>query len=157
MHFVKLVRCSQATSATRQHSIRKLTSLTSLPHSDDTLSRKAKLAEELKKSTLDLNHFVNESQKESKQDASCSSETSSTLNNKKRKEPLPSWLKMTIPSGENYNRLKKSLRDVNLHTVCEVCNNNHTNNFSGSKMSKYWRMLGRRKRQSCYSNHNDYG
>ncbi|XP_057699948.1 lipoyl synthase, mitochondrial [Corythoichthys intestinalis] len=32
---------------------------------------------------------------------------------------LPPWLKTEIPIGRNYNRLKNSLRDLNLHTVCE--------------------------------------
>jgi len=33
--------------------------------------------------------------------------------------PLPSWLKMKIPSGENYNTLKSTLRGLGLNTVCE--------------------------------------
>nr|XP_020457699.1 lipoyl synthase, mitochondrial [Monopterus albus] len=32
---------------------------------------------------------------------------------------LPPWLKREIPIGKNYNRLKNTLRDLNLHTVCE--------------------------------------
>lgn len=32
---------------------------------------------------------------------------------------LPPWLKTEIPIGKNYNRLKNSLRELNLHTVCE--------------------------------------
>lgn len=32
---------------------------------------------------------------------------------------LPPWLKTEIPIGKNYNKLKNSLRDLNLHTVCE--------------------------------------
>jgi len=31
----------------------------------------------------------------------------------------PDWLKIKIPSGEDYIRIKKSLRTYNLHTVCE--------------------------------------
>lgn len=31
----------------------------------------------------------------------------------------PNWLKMKIPSGENYVKVKKTLRNFNLHTVCE--------------------------------------
>lgn len=30
---------------------------------------------------------------------------------------LPPWLKTEIPIGKNYNRLKNTLRDLNLHTV----------------------------------------
>ncbi|KAI8798304.1 lipoyl synthase mitochondrial [Biomphalaria glabrata] len=32
---------------------------------------------------------------------------------------LPEWLKTEIPVGKNYSTLKKSLRSLNLHTVCE--------------------------------------
>ncbi|XP_053259803.1 lipoyl synthase, mitochondrial isoform X1 [Podarcis raffonei] len=32
---------------------------------------------------------------------------------------LPPWLKTEIPIGKNYNKLKNSLRNLNLHTVCE--------------------------------------
>ncbi|NWX99473.1 LIAS protein, partial [Nothoprocta ornata] len=32
---------------------------------------------------------------------------------------LPPWLKTQIPMGKNYNKLKNTLRSLNLHTVCE--------------------------------------
>uniref|UniRef100_A0A8C8ZQ76 Lipoic acid synthetase n=1 Tax=Prolemur simus TaxID=1328070 RepID=A0A8C8ZQ76_PROSS len=32
---------------------------------------------------------------------------------------LPPWLKTEIPVGKNYNKLKNTLRNLNLHTVCE--------------------------------------
>ncbi|XP_071951638.1 lipoyl synthase, mitochondrial-like [Antedon mediterranea] len=32
---------------------------------------------------------------------------------------LPPWLKTEIPIGNNYYKLKETLRDLNLHTVCE--------------------------------------
>lgn len=32
---------------------------------------------------------------------------------------LPPWLKTKIPMGKNYNKLKNTLRNLNLHTVCE--------------------------------------
>ncbi|XP_048365290.1 lipoyl synthase, mitochondrial [Sphaerodactylus townsendi] len=32
---------------------------------------------------------------------------------------LPPWLKTKIPIGKNYNKLKTTLRNLNLHTVCE--------------------------------------
>lgn len=38
---------------------------------------------------------------------------------KKEFTRLPSWLKTPIPSSNNYQRLKKDLRGLNLHTVCE--------------------------------------
>jgi lipoic acid synthetase len=33
--------------------------------------------------------------------------------------PKPAWLKVRAPGGANYIRLKRLLRDANLHTVCE--------------------------------------
>ncbi|OXV08626.1 hypothetical protein Egran_03612 [Elaphomyces granulatus] len=38
---------------------------------------------------------------------------------KKEITRLPSWLKTPIPDSENYQRIKKDLRGLNLHTVCE--------------------------------------
>lgn len=38
---------------------------------------------------------------------------------KKEMTRLPSWLKTPIPDSSNYQRLKKDLRGLNLHTVCE--------------------------------------
>lgn len=32
---------------------------------------------------------------------------------------LPSWLKTPIPSSDNFKQIKKDLRGLNLHTVCE--------------------------------------
>ena len=32
---------------------------------------------------------------------------------------LPPWLRTPIPTGERYAELKRTLRDLNLHTVCE--------------------------------------
>lgn len=32
---------------------------------------------------------------------------------------LPPWLKKEIPVGQNYHKLKSTLRNLNLHTVCE--------------------------------------
>ncbi|KAF7720997.1 hypothetical protein EC973_005634 [Apophysomyces ossiformis] len=38
----------------------------------------------------------------------------------KLKQPrLPDWLKTEIPAGENFGRIKKDLRGLKLHTVCE--------------------------------------
>jgi lipoic acid synthetase len=31
----------------------------------------------------------------------------------------PSWLRVRAPTGENYTKVKQSLRSLNLHTVCE--------------------------------------
>lgn len=42
---------------------------------------------------------------------------------RRRAEPLPerkpSWLKVRAPGGPNYLRLKRLMRDMDLHTVCE--------------------------------------
>jgi len=38
---------------------------------------------------------------------------------KRRRQPKPRWLKATVPAGENYNRLKKTVKDLKLATVCE--------------------------------------
>ncbi|MBN1569667.1 MAG: lipoyl synthase [Acidobacteria bacterium] len=35
------------------------------------------------------------------------------------RQPRPSWLKVKLPSGENYFRLKALVRDLHLNTVCE--------------------------------------
>ncbi|KAF9986083.1 hypothetical protein BGZ75_002237 [Mortierella antarctica] len=35
------------------------------------------------------------------------------------KQRLPEWLKTAIPTGKNYTQIKKNLRELNLHTVCE--------------------------------------
>lgn len=42
------------------------------------------------------------------------SDAPSALRNRK-----PPWLKVRAPGGENYTRLKSTLRDLDLHTVCE--------------------------------------
>ena len=36
-----------------------------------------------------------------------------------RYAPKPAWLKVRAPGGENYTRLKATLRKLDLHTVCE--------------------------------------
>ncbi|KXN73347.1 Lipoyl synthase [Conidiobolus coronatus NRRL 28638] len=41
------------------------------------------------------------------------------LVNRKGHTRLPEWLKTEIPKGDNYTRIKKNLRDLKLHTVCE--------------------------------------
>lgn len=32
---------------------------------------------------------------------------------------LPQWLKVKLPGGERYNRIKQRAREANLHTICE--------------------------------------
>ncbi|KAF9590485.1 hypothetical protein IFM89_035362 [Coptis chinensis] len=38
---------------------------------------------------------------------------------KKKPLPKPKWMKESIPGGEKYGKIKKKLRELNLHTVCE--------------------------------------
>lgn len=38
---------------------------------------------------------------------------------KKQRSKRPEWLKVKLPSGENYDRLKLLMRSKSLHTVCE--------------------------------------
>lgn len=42
-----------------------------------------------------------------------------TVPAKPAREPRPEWLKVKIPSGENFSHLKNLIREHNLHTVCE--------------------------------------
>jgi len=36
-----------------------------------------------------------------------------------RRAPRPDWLKVRIPGGDNYNDLRRLIRGLSLHTVCE--------------------------------------
>jgi lipoic acid synthetase len=38
---------------------------------------------------------------------------------RKQRRPRPDWLKVRLPGGESYNRLKSLVREQNLHTVCQ--------------------------------------
>ncbi|KAM7495136.1 hypothetical protein LguiB_029745 [Lonicera macranthoides] len=38
---------------------------------------------------------------------------------KKKPLPKPKWMKESIPGGEKYTHIKKKLRELKLHTVCE--------------------------------------
>lgn len=33
--------------------------------------------------------------------------------------PLPSWIKTSVPGGYQFNKIRSSLRKLNLNTVCE--------------------------------------
>lgn len=45
--------------------------------------------------------------------------TSAVTPASKKRDPKPAWLKVRAPSGENYTSLKQTLRQLDLHTVCE--------------------------------------
>lgn len=38
---------------------------------------------------------------------------------KKKPLPKPKWMKESVPGGEKYVQIKKKLRELKLHTVCE--------------------------------------
>ncbi len=44
---------------------------------------------------------------------------SNTPQVQRRREPKPPWLKVPLPGGEAYGRLKSLTRELKLHTVCE--------------------------------------
>ncbi|KAI3937069.1 hypothetical protein MKX01_015284 [Papaver californicum] len=46
-------------------------------------------------------------------------EYSVDVGTKKNPLPKPKWMKESIPGGSKYAKIKKKLRDLNLHTVCE--------------------------------------
>ena len=52
------------------------------------------------------------------QGASCEAQTGVAANDHSV-ERLPPWLKVPIPTGARYAELRNTLRDLNLHTVCE--------------------------------------
>nr|GME02623.1 lipoyl synthase 2, mitochondrial-like [Ipomoea batatas] len=47
------------------------------------------------------------------------SEYSVEVGTKKKPLPKPKWMKEAIPGGEKYTQIKKKLRELKLHTVCE--------------------------------------
>lgn len=46
-------------------------------------------------------------------------EYSIEVGTKKKPLPKPKWMKEAIPGGEKYTQIKKKLRELKLHTVCE--------------------------------------
>lgn len=38
---------------------------------------------------------------------------------KEKRTPKPSWLKIDLPTGENYTRIKRIVKEHKLHTICE--------------------------------------
>jgi len=41
------------------------------------------------------------------------------IGEKRRRDPKPEWLRVPLPGGERYNRVKETLKRLKLHTVCE--------------------------------------
>eukprot|EP01112_Ceratiomyxa_fruticulosa_P012685 TRINITY_DN3527_c0_g1_i1.p1 TRINITY_DN3527_c0_g1~~TRINITY_DN3527_c0_g1_i1.p1 ORF type:complete len:379 (+),score=58.36 TRINITY_DN3527_c0_g1_i1:235-1371(+) len=107
--------CSSSLSSLFKHNLfsRRCFSVETKPNKLESFSRQLKAGPS-------LDHFIQESS-QGNENSDCSG--NETLLPKKsksyRSEPLPSWLKMQIPKGENYNYLKNTLRGLNLNTVCE--------------------------------------
>ncbi len=41
------------------------------------------------------------------------------IGDRKRRDPKPEWLRVPLPGGERYGKVKETLKRLNLHTVCE--------------------------------------
>ncbi|XP_051983374.1 lipoyl synthase, mitochondrial-like [Xyrauchen texanus] len=87
--------------------------LTTAANTSATLTERKK---EIKENGLNLQDFISgELSEKSKWD-----EYRGNLKRQKGERlRLPPWLKTEIPIGKNYSKLKNTLRDLNLHTVCE--------------------------------------
>ncbi|KAF4394334.1 hypothetical protein G4B88_018484 [Cannabis sativa] len=53
------------------------------------------------------------------EDLKSNSSYSVEVGTKKNPLPKPKWMKEAVPGGEKYVQIKKKLRELNLHTVCE--------------------------------------
>ncbi|KAL2932172.1 Lipoyl synthase mitochondrial, partial [Bienertia sinuspersici] len=76
------------------------------PHSQTLDSLRRRLAED----SPSLDDFVRLQRNE---------DYSVEVGTKKNPLPKPKWMKESIPGGEKYTRIKKKLRELKLHTVCE--------------------------------------
>ncbi|KAK3808433.1 MAG: hypothetical protein J3Q66DRAFT_354799 [Benniella sp.] len=84
------------------------------PSFEDFVSGNKKLSVE---EALELKETVVDQQAAAAAEAEAA--TSGKPAKRKQKQRLPEWLKTPIPSGSNYTRIKRNLRELNLHTVCE--------------------------------------
>ncbi|KAF9109598.1 hypothetical protein BGX27_007417 [Mortierella sp. AM989] len=84
--------------------------LASGPSFDDFVGGNQKLSVE---EALELKETVVDQQK------AVAAETTGKPAKRAPKQRLPEWLKTPIPAGENYTKIKKNLRELGLHTVCE--------------------------------------
>src|SRR5690606_2033640 len=41
------------------------------------------------------------------------------IGDKRRREPKPDWLRVKLPGGERYLKVRETLKTLKLHTVCE--------------------------------------
>ncbi|KAG0258637.1 hypothetical protein BG011_003163 [Mortierella polycephala] len=65
---------------------------------------------ELKETTVD---------QEASGEATKTAATTGKSGKRPPRQRLPEWLKTAIPVGKNYTQIKKNLRELKLHTVCE--------------------------------------
>ncbi|CAO3670297.1 unnamed protein product [Umbelopsis ramanniana] len=91
--------------------------------SQSSKSKLADLKEKLAAEEAGLGDFINQGS-DGKLTAEEALELKETVTGshkaRKLKQPrLPSWLKTDIPVGQNFTRIKKDLRGLKLHTVCE--------------------------------------
>ncbi|XP_057537141.1 lipoyl synthase, mitochondrial-like [Amaranthus tricolor] len=82
--------------------------------SNSTLSPPAQTLDSLRRRLAEesptLNDFIQLQRNE---------EYSVEVGTKKNPLPKPKWMKESIPGGEKYTKIKKKLRELKLHTVCE--------------------------------------
>lgn len=80
----------------------------------------SKLEEASSASTSRLSDLRRRLQEENPQPlAVFSNPSATTVTRVSKREPKPAWLKVQAPSGENYHRLKDTVRRMKLATVCE--------------------------------------
>ena len=92
------------------HSFLPLSSLVSLRHFSSPPQTLAGLRNRLAVESPSLSDFVR---------LQTSDEYSVEVGTKKKPLPKPKWMKEYIPGGAKYTQIKKKLRELNLHTVCE--------------------------------------
>src|SRR5215472_3006341 len=65
-----------------------------------------------------------------------------------RRAPRPDWLKVRIPGGDNYYELKRLMRGLGLHTVCESARCPNIGECWGHRTATFM-ILGERCTRRC--------
>ena len=52
------------------------------------------------------------------------------------KPKKPSWLKVKLPTGESYKKVRNLVSEHNLHTICESGNHSELQNISNGLYKK---------------------
>lgn len=116
--FISLLRSCQSSSSLHQIyplesliALRHLSSSSSLqpPKSESPRTLEA-LRQRLAVESPSIHDFIRLRETE---------EYSVEVGTKKKPLPKPKWMKESIPGGSKYTQIKKKLRELNLHTVCE--------------------------------------